>query len=138
MSEQRFATLRRRLVEAGTPASVTRRLLRELRDHCADIEADLVFAGATPREAAAEARRRIGGDDALFEQVASRPLLQSFTQRMLPGLAVARGRAVFALLPGLVDDCRSGGVVRWGAAAGASAGVTLTIFLALQLAIAAG
>ncbi len=128
-----FTRLRRSMIEAGMPLGEIRRLIAELEDHRADIEADLVAEGARRADAAREARRRLGSHDRILEALAEQPALTTPTQRLCPRLAIFRSRLFYALVPALAGDTdpRSP-LVKWSAAASLSAAATFSLLVLLH------
>ena len=128
-----FKRLRRSMIEAGMPLGDIRRLIAELEDHRADIEADLVAGGARRADAANEARRRLGSHDRILAAVAEQPSLATPTQRLCPRLAIYRSRLIYALVPALAGDTdpRSP-LFKWSAAASLSAVATFSLLVLLH------
>ena len=89
--------LKARLLEAGLAPRYVRRVMRELSDHLSDIETELAASGMAEREAAHEARRRLGSIDQLEEQILARHSRQSVIARY-PALAFSAGTAVLTIL----------------------------------------
>ncbi len=128
-----FARLRNAMIETGMPLGDIRRLIAELEDHRADIEADLVAEGARRADAAKEARRRLGSHERILEALAGQPSRTTPAQRLCPRLAVYRSRLFYALVPALAGDTdpRSP-LVKWSAAASLSAAATFSLLVILN------
>ena len=82
--------LKVRLLEAGLAPRYVRRVTRELSDHLSDIETELISGGMTARDAAQEARQRLGNVDDLEGQILARPPKQSLVARY-PAIAFSFG-----------------------------------------------
>lgn len=132
-----FSTLRQGLYEQGVATGYAGRLVAELREHRADLEAERLAAGDSRAEAAVRARQRLGSDAAIVAQVLARPELHGRWSSL---------RAALRLLPciGVTDVHGSGGAVaapalaRWTASISLGALATVVMLFALARTIAIG
>ncbi len=81
MSQSRFDPLRERLLRAGVAPRHVRRYIAELRDHFDDLVREETAAGAATALAQSKARSRLGGDDALAQEMLARPGMRSISAR---------------------------------------------------------
>ena len=137
MPDHGFSALRRNLYERGIATSYAERLVTELREHQADLEAERRAAGDSRTAAAARAGRRLGSDAAIIEQVFARPELRGRWSGV---------RAVWRQLPplGVVSAQSTGGAVaapciaRWTASVSLGSLLTVAMLFVLAQAIALG
>jgi periplasmic protein TonB len=81
MREPSFDLITQRLLHAGIAPKYAKRLHQELQDHYRDLERDESRRAVSPEGAAAEARRRLGADDAIVGEFLRRPELRSWIYR---------------------------------------------------------
>src|SRR5687768_3077443 len=98
-----FHGLRERLLHAGIAPRHVRRYVRELTAHYDDLVREQMDKGVARASAEADARARIGSDDALIEAMVSQSGMRSVTARY-PWAVFGLGPAalLFAILVGAV------------------------------------
>lgn len=79
MAEPAFLELHRRLIQGGIPPRRVERLLKELRDHHANLVTE--YQGMGSDQPAADALARLGTEEILAQQYLARPELQSWSRR---------------------------------------------------------
>ena len=76
-----FEALRLELLRGGIANLYVERTLRELADHCDDLERASLAAGCSREEAAQRARAQLGKPDLIAAAILARPELKSWTRR---------------------------------------------------------
>jgi len=141
MPEPDFDRLCDRLLDEGVAPRHARRTTQELREHYADLRAELIADGMAAALAERTASRQLGPLDDLARVISARPELRSWAYRyprigrvVLP-IAWAAALPVTPLLAGIGY---APAIVRWGAIVSLSAVITAGMFLAIQLSITLG
>ncbi len=137
MPSNDFNALRRGLYEQGIATSYADRLVAELGEHRADLEAERLAAGDSRSEAATRAKRRLGSEMAIVAQVVSRPELRGRWSNVRAAL-----RTLLPLEAGGVH-CSGGNIaapviVRWTASVSLGSLLTVALLLALAQSITIG
>ena len=128
MSEMDRIVMGKRLLQGGMPFWHVTRMLRELKDHCDDIQAEALSAGLSPEAARLEAAQRLGSTSDLADACLSRPELTSWIGR-LPVMQ-AYGERVLA-----GDMVLNSATVRWAFAGSLGVAGTFLFLLFLHLAL---
>lgn len=81
MAEPNFGALRSQLLEGGISPRRVRRLIQELRAHCADLRAEEESSGLDGPAALQAAMRRLGTEDSLAQRFLARRELLSWSRR---------------------------------------------------------
>lgn len=132
-----FNALRRGLYEQGIAKAYADRLVAELREHRADLEAERLAAGDSRAEAATRAKQRLGSDTAIVAQVVSRPQLRgrwSHVRAALRTLSPLEAVAVHWSGGGIAAPV----IVRWTASVSLGSFLTVALLFALSQSIAIG
>jgi hypothetical protein len=135
MPEPESAGLKMRLLSGGVSVSIVRRTLLELQEHYADLEAASLEAGASAKQAAAEARAALGTDASLAAAILARDDLKDWAHRWPRAARYVRGTALVLLLPAVpvvYCACRRASIARWSASVSLGIAITGGLLLALR------
>ena len=123
MREQPLESLRLELLRSGVAPFYVDRTIEELEDHYLDLESAALSSGASPEEAARNARESLGDARALVAAIVARPELLTFRTRH-PRLAhCLQSAAAIGALPGVpLLYCleHRPELTRWGVSFGAA------------------
>ena len=135
MPQPEFSRLARALLAAGVAPCCVSRTIHELRDHCADIEADALAAGYGPEEAAALARAALGDDADIVAAMSARVELLRWSRRWPRSAQCIESVGQLALLPAApIAYCAAHGtdIARWSVSASLAAFLTAALLFSLQ------
>lgn len=133
--EPLFDELERELVTGGVAPRYVRRTLQELREHYEDIQHDLLAAGASPEEAAIEARAALGTERTLAAAVLAREELRDWRSEWPRAALWLDSVSLMLVLPAVpVAYCayRGPSIARWGASIGLATLITGGLLLTLR------
>jgi hypothetical protein len=130
-----FKKLERELVAAGAAPAVIARIVQELKDHCADLEAAAIARGASPAQAQRQARHSMGSACSIAAAVAARPRLLDWRHRWPQSARCVDNLAYVIALPAApVIYCAThpAAIVRWSLSSSLAVCVTGTLLFAMQ------
>ena len=134
-----FTALETDLLQAGGAPRHVNRIVSELEDHVIDLRDEALERGMSENDARAFAMRRIGDQGDIAARMVAVPNMRAWIYRY-PRVARLYLPVAYALLlpafPVFAGIANAGMVLRWTAALMLSAGVTASMMLILQLAIA--
>ena len=126
------------MLSAGVSSRVARRLIRELADHCDDLEADARAQGLPAGPARESARAALGADETILGAVLSHRELLSWRcrwPRAASFLYTLEAYVVLPLLPFEYCAKHGGSIARWGVSASLGTLLTGAFFFVLQLSL---
>jgi hypothetical protein len=130
-----FIHLERELRGSGVQRAVVLRTIQELKDHCADAEADALEHGMTPRAARRFALRRLGSAESIVTEVCSRRELMSWRHRWPNSARCLDSVAYCFVLPAasfVYCSSHRASITRWGLSSSLAVCVTGSLLYVLQ------
>jgi hypothetical protein len=135
MPDPQFNELRKQLLRGGVAPRFVQRTILELSEHYSDIESDALDCGASPEEAAAQARSVLGSEQAIAAAVLAHPELQDWTRQWPRAAVCLQSLLLFAVLPAVpVVYCvyRGPSIARWSASVSLALLFTAGLLLGLR------
>lgn len=130
-----FIRLERELRAAGVHPAVVLRTMQELKDHCADAEADAVEQGMTRRAARREALRMLGSSENIVTEICARRELMSWRHRWPQSARCLDTLAYCCVLPAasfVYCTSHRASITRWGLSSSLAICVTGSLLYVLQ------
>jgi hypothetical protein len=141
MHNRSFNEFEERLLKGGTSRYYVQRVIEELQDHLADLQADAVSDGMSLASSNREALERLGSLDQIADEMLSRPEMKSWAYRhpvLDHGIRSFGEVMELPALPILAVVNNSALLLRWFSALLAGASAAFVLFFALQFLIAFG
>ena len=138
MRKPTFKALIKEMRVAGFSRRQIQRTVDELQDHFLDIVSEAMEAGKSSREAAVEAKERLGSDKQIANAILAIPELRSWASRHADILRPVQLLVLAPLMPIIVCFESGETISRWIAAACISALITASMFLSIQILIMIG
>ena len=138
MHEVDFTALTERLLAAGIRPRYAQRSVQELKDHLADLEADLTATGLDGQRARRQAVQQLGDIDTIGQALASAAEQRCWYYRWPLAGRILLPLACLAVLPAtplLAGTQHAGALLRWGLCVLLSGLVTISLFAVMQFSL---